>query len=186
MLGLRRRRGHDLRRTFITLAQVDGARRDLLESVTHGPRGDIVSVYTSFPWPALCEEVGKLKITLREGKLLDGKFGNLATRFATNQLKSRNRWKKSVTPSGIESPEGTCKDPKRGAALRHFSQCSSGIRFRSGAPPCSAKTRQKPRQSRVSWQESGKENGRGKRPDGVHDAFTGACHPSPKSAILCW
>ena len=26
-------RGHDLRRTFITLAQVDGARRDLLETV---------------------------------------------------------------------------------------------------------------------------------------------------------
>lgn len=48
-LGLRRRRGHDLRRTFITLAQVDGARRDLLETVTHGPRGDIVSIYTTFP-----------------------------------------------------------------------------------------------------------------------------------------
>jgi integrase len=43
-LGLRPRRGHDLRRTFITLAQVDGARRDLLETVTHGSRGDIVSV----------------------------------------------------------------------------------------------------------------------------------------------
>ena len=36
-LKLRARRGHDLRRTFMTLAQVDGARRDLLEAVTHGP-----------------------------------------------------------------------------------------------------------------------------------------------------
>ena len=26
------------RRTFITLAQVDGARRDLLETMSHGPR----------------------------------------------------------------------------------------------------------------------------------------------------
>jgi len=70
-LKLRERRGHDLRRTFITLAQVDGARRDLLETVTHGPRGDIVSVYTTFPWPALCAEIAKLKIDLREGELVE-------------------------------------------------------------------------------------------------------------------
>ena len=62
LLGLRHRRGHDLRRTFITLAQVDGARRDLLETITHGPRGNIINVYTTFPWPALCAEVAKLKI----------------------------------------------------------------------------------------------------------------------------
>jgi integrase len=61
-LGLRRRRLHDLRRTFITLAQVDGARRDLLEVITHGPRGDIVSAYTTYPWSALCAEVAKLSI----------------------------------------------------------------------------------------------------------------------------
>ncbi len=47
MLGFRHRRGHDLRRTFITLAQVDGARRDLLETITHGPRGNIINVYTT-------------------------------------------------------------------------------------------------------------------------------------------
>jgi integrase len=105
-LGLRRRRGHDLRRTFITLAQVDGARRDLLESVSHGPRGDIVSIYTTFPWPVLCEEVAKLKISLREGKLLDGDLGEFATEFATAQLRARNRWQKVVTPSGLE-PEIT-------------------------------------------------------------------------------
>lgn len=65
LLKLRERRGHDLRRTFITLAQVDGTRRDLLETISHGPRGDIVSVYTTFPWPALCAEIAKLKIELR-------------------------------------------------------------------------------------------------------------------------
>ena len=36
-LGLRLRRGHDLRRTFITLAQVDGAKREVLEAISHGP-----------------------------------------------------------------------------------------------------------------------------------------------------
>jgi hypothetical protein len=71
-LGLRERRGHELRRTFVTLAQVDGARRDLLETMSHGPRGDIVSIYTSFPWPALCAEIAKLKIELRSPSALDG------------------------------------------------------------------------------------------------------------------
>jgi hypothetical protein len=79
MLGFRLRRGHDLRRTFITLAQVDGARRDLLASITHGPRGDIVSVYTSFPWPGLCAEVQKLMIELRAPLVLDGDARELAT-----------------------------------------------------------------------------------------------------------
>lgn len=50
-VGLRRRRGHDSRRTFTTLAQVDGARRDILKVITHAPSADdIVGVYTSFPW----------------------------------------------------------------------------------------------------------------------------------------
>lgn len=66
-LGLRVRRGHDLRRTFVTLARADGARRDVLEAVTHGPRGNIVDVYTSWPWDVLCTEVAKLRISVTFG-----------------------------------------------------------------------------------------------------------------------
>jgi hypothetical protein len=71
VLGLRTRaggRGHDLRRTFITLAQVDGAVRFKLEAVTHGPRGEIIGQYTSYPWPALCAEVAKLKVCDPRGR----------------------------------------------------------------------------------------------------------------------
>ena len=50
---------------------MDGARREFLETVTHGPRGDIMSVYSTFPWPALCAEVVKLKIEFREGELVE-------------------------------------------------------------------------------------------------------------------
>jgi integrase len=49
-LGLRKRRVHDLRRTFISLALADGARNDVLRWVTHGPDGDIVDLYTTLPW----------------------------------------------------------------------------------------------------------------------------------------
>jgi integrase len=70
-IGLRRRRQHDLRRTFISLARTDGARKDVLERVTHGSRGDIVDLYTELPWALLCEEVAKLKVALVEGKVIE-------------------------------------------------------------------------------------------------------------------
>jgi hypothetical protein len=63
-----------LRRTFITLAQVDGARKDILEAISHGPRGDIVSVYTTF-----------------------------RSLHVTGEQSSRNRWTKSATPAGHDS-----------------------------------------------------------------------------------
>ena len=68
-LGFRKRRFHDLRRTFITLARVDGARADLLEMVSHAPRGDILNIYSTMPWPSLCAEVAKLQVERREGQV---------------------------------------------------------------------------------------------------------------------
>ena len=61
-LGLARGRGHDLRRTFVSLARADGADPHILEWVTHGPRGSIVDLYTTYPWEALCREVCKLRL----------------------------------------------------------------------------------------------------------------------------
>ena len=64
MLGLRHRRGHDLRRTMISLARMDGARADLLQVCTHNPgRGHgTIDLYTSYDWSSLCAEVAKLSI----------------------------------------------------------------------------------------------------------------------------
>jgi integrase len=125
-LKLRRRRGHDLRRTFVTLAQVDGARRDLLETITHGPRGDIINVYSSFPWPALCAEVAKLEVDVRGGQVIEAEF---ATEFATRQESARRRWGKGATPAGFESvrdltrPHVECKNPGEATG---FEEATSG------------------------------------------------------------
>jgi hypothetical protein len=62
---------HDLRRTFISLALADGARKDVLRWVTHGPEGDIVDLYTTLPWSALCEAVAALKVTRRDGAVIE-------------------------------------------------------------------------------------------------------------------
>jgi integrase len=63
-IGFRTRRGHDLRRTFISLAQADGARRDVLRPLTHPGEQDIIGLYTTFPWPVVCAEIMKLQIQL--------------------------------------------------------------------------------------------------------------------------
>jgi integrase len=70
-IGLRARRQHDARRTFISIARADGAVADTLHFATHGPDGDIMDDYTTMPWPALCAEVAKVRISLRKGKLLE-------------------------------------------------------------------------------------------------------------------
>jgi hypothetical protein len=90
-IGLRPRRQHDLRRTFISLAMGDGARKDILRWVTHTrPRSDTVDDYTTLVWQPLCEEVAKLRITLRRPPEAAAKVANsrdpdppLATGLAT-------------------------------------------------------------------------------------------------------
>ena len=62
-LQLRQRRYHDLRRTFVSLALADGARRDVLERVSHQALATrAIDLYTTLPWEVLCEEVLKLEL----------------------------------------------------------------------------------------------------------------------------
>ena len=66
-LGIRPRRQHDLRRTFISLCPGDGGRADILRWVTHSrPKTATIDDYTTLVWNPLCEEVAKLRITRRQ------------------------------------------------------------------------------------------------------------------------
>jgi len=93
----RNRGGHHLRSWFVTTCQEHGAHRDLLRVVTHTASGDVVSGYTRASWPALCAEVGKLRVSVLDGKVFD--FGTV---LGTADKRARNRWLKSVTPPGLE------------------------------------------------------------------------------------
>ncbi len=65
-LGLRPRRQHDARRTFFSLCLSDGARKEILTWVTHSrPKADQMDDYTTLLWAPLCDEVPKLKVSLR-------------------------------------------------------------------------------------------------------------------------
>lgn len=60
--GWRDRRTHDLRRTWVTLCQSDGADRDVLGWASHGRPADVMGAYTEMDWGRLCGEAGKLKV----------------------------------------------------------------------------------------------------------------------------
>jgi integrase len=62
VLGLRRRRGHDLRRTGISLAQDGGADSRVLRWGTHAPPGETIDGYTTLAWGTLCRAVGSLQL----------------------------------------------------------------------------------------------------------------------------
>lgn len=61
-LGVRHRRGHDLRRTMISLSRSDGAIKDILRRGTHKAPKEVMEQYTSYEWEVLCREVVKFRI----------------------------------------------------------------------------------------------------------------------------
>lgn len=64
-IGMRQRRGHDLRRTFISLALADGASPNILRRVTHAAdKADMMDVYSSFTWARRCDAVAMLQLDL--------------------------------------------------------------------------------------------------------------------------
>ncbi len=79
-LQLRHRRFHDARRTFISLAQVDGALPHVLKLITHGAPSEVMDLYTTLPWTTLCAAVATLKLKRRGGAI-----GSLPTAPTTIQ-----------------------------------------------------------------------------------------------------
>jgi integrase len=54
---------HSTRHTFLTLCRRGGARKEVIEKVTHNASGDTVDHYTHWDWAPLCEAVLCLQLT---------------------------------------------------------------------------------------------------------------------------
>jgi len=65
-LGFRRRRTHDFRRTFTSLARNAGADRDVLDWALHGRGRKVIDQYTELEWARLCREVGKVEVRITD------------------------------------------------------------------------------------------------------------------------
>ena len=127
---LRHRREHDLRRTMVSLMREDGARKEILVTMTHNPRKETIDLYTTFTWEARCREVMKLKLDVTRHDGTSGHHGGmepststalvkadpavmLATSFATRtekreHLREVTLWRRRVLPPGPEGLHPGC------------------------------------------------------------------------------
>lgn len=82
LAGVRPRTMHATRHTFISLCRRGGARKDVLERITHNARGDIIDRYTHLDWLPLCEAVLCLTLDAHQETQrtsgIGGKFSGLA------------------------------------------------------------------------------------------------------------
>jgi len=99
-LGLRRRRVHDTRRTMITLALNDGARRDVLQGITHGFKGDIIDLYNTPLWELKCQELGKLKVAAKDPRSFTPQVLPLGSDVLTRSAGTRLGTRFGTTGSG--------------------------------------------------------------------------------------
>lgn len=107
-LGLRHRRGHDLRRTCISLARSDGAQKDIHRRTTHKPPREVIEGYTSYEWPVVCREVLKLQVTLRDA----GKVIEMPRAVAANGPRERAELATQLATAAALS-EGNVSGPSR-------------------------------------------------------------------------
>jgi hypothetical protein len=106
-VGLRHRRIHDARRTFITLCRVDGAPEDVLEQITPGARGDIINVYTSLPWPTLCGAVSSLKLSrTRSAKVIQLPLAANAPAMTQAEKPGQDDEVRNAEPEGLVTALG--------------------------------------------------------------------------------
>jgi integrase len=110
VLGMRHRRGHDLRRTMISLSRSDGAIKDIHKRATHKPPKEVIEGYTTYEWDVLCREVSKLKVHRRQtGKVVSLPKASLvagagvATHDATTETQTMiHTANYPVAPPGLE------------------------------------------------------------------------------------
>ena len=61
---------HGLRHSFITHCRRGGARKDVLERVTHNAAGDVLDAYTHWDWAPLCEAVLCFRLPVRPAEVV--------------------------------------------------------------------------------------------------------------------
>ena len=85
--------GHDLRGWYKTRCIEDGADSLIIRRTTHAPPRDVNAGYERFTWATIRREVNKLRVSILDGEVLP---------LATTERKAEKRWRKVVTPMGLE------------------------------------------------------------------------------------
>lgn len=117
-LGMRARRGHDFRRTLISMGQDHGARREVLEAITHKGNRTVMGMYSSFAWPTLCEAIACIELPMPGGE--GGGEGAAATDLVTTSLQRRKPTLQLVANASVlAARSGEIQFPDRSDSAHH-------------------------------------------------------------------
>lgn len=89
VIGLRHRRIHDTRRTFVSLARDGGADDGKLKWISHGgDKRSMVDLYSGLAWPTLCAQVTFLNVGTAEGSVTGSVTAPFSTESANRESQS--------------------------------------------------------------------------------------------------
>lgn len=104
-LGIENKSLHATRNTFISIARSNGAPKDIVESVTHNARGDVIDDYTSFEWLALCRAVALFDVSVDRKTI--AAFSELQSLDSNRGEQAGRSWKRSdITGKGSLENDG--------------------------------------------------------------------------------
>ena len=69
-VGIRERRQHDSRRTWLSVVLAAGATETHAKWIAHGPPPTVLGAYLSMPWATLCAVVSALKVPTQEKRVV--------------------------------------------------------------------------------------------------------------------
>lgn len=133
MLGMRHRRGHDLRRTMITLARSDGANAACLKTCTHNPsKKDTIDLYTTWSWADRCKAVGALRVRRLEGQVIPLV---LASGGPAGGAGTGSYFSATSSPAKVAKPEagGECEDRESNPATDPPGRSGGGLTVKTPA-----------------------------------------------------
>jgi integrase len=127
---------HSTRHTFITLARRAGADKNVLELITHNPKGTIIDRYTTRDWAELCKVVSLVDLPLEiddsvsrdDGSPLDVGSSSWTRTRTTDGNSDKDT---SVDSSSDGEPPGESRDFSGNAAEIDASQEIRGFRLKA-------------------------------------------------------
>lgn len=115
VLGLRHRRFHDTKRTFVSLAREGGA-TPLLRWISHGPtQREMLDTYSSPDWRSLCREVARVKVTVSTRKLVQADATKTATPRGGAKMKA------AISANLAKCPGRDSNSARKGQVPKHLS-----------------------------------------------------------------
>ena len=106
-VGIENKTLHATRNTFVSIARSNGAPVDVIESVTHNAKGQVIDDYTTFEWLAVCRAVALFDVTVDPNRTRA--FLELQRQDSNRGEQTGKRWnRRDLTGNdGSEGPQET-------------------------------------------------------------------------------